>query len=150
MPDLDCFNQSGDVSSQNQRSTRWPKRRTIWSCQAEKGPLFTRYYLFESKPLSVYLHHFHASDDDRAFHDHPWSFVTFLFHHGYWEHTPKGRFWRRRFSLLRRPATWRHIVELEKPTWTLVFRFKRVREWGFHVPGTGWMDWQTYGKQWCD
>lgn len=151
MPDLDCFNQSGDVSSHNERHNRWPRRRTIHSCQAAKGPLFTRYYLFESKPLSIYIHCFHTSDDDRAFHDHPWSFLTFLFHRGYWEITPEGVFYRPRFSLLYRPATWQHIVLLKDnvPTWTLMFRFRRVREWGFILP-TGWMNWRDYGKEWCD
>lgn len=163
MPDMDCFDAAGNVSMHNARESRkWPKRRTIWSCQAELGPLFTRYYLFESKPLSVYIHCFHTSDEDRALHDHPWSFLSFLFHRGYWEWTPyttgwgegavvgSKPHWRPRFSILYRPATWAHRVELAAPdTWTLVFRFKRTREWGFWPSGV-WQQWQAYGKEWCD
>lgn len=157
MPDLDCFNASGNVSMHNAKATtRWPRRRTVWSCLSEFGALFTRYYIFESKLLSIYVHCFHTSDEDRALHDHPWSFVTFLFHRGYWEWLPidhvggTERHWRRRFSILYRPATWAHAVELETPnTWTLVFRFKHVRDWGFWPRGV-WQQWQAYGKEWCD
>lgn len=158
MPDLDCFEHTGayekglHIDSEGKVIDRqsWPPRRIIRSCLKEKGPLFTRYYLFESKPLSIYIHCFHTSDDDRAMHDHPWSFISFLFHRGYYEITDSGTFWRRRFSILYRPATWKHIVILKKPnTWTLVFRFKRIREWGFWVNGS-WMDWRAYGKEWCD
>lgn len=151
MPDQDCFSQSGDVSSQNVRWTdRWPRRRTIVNCEASKGPLFTRFYLFESLPLSIYVHCFHTSDDDRNMHDHPWPFLTIPLSGGYWDVTPAGRQWVRRFRPTYRPAAHRHIVILDRPnTWTLVFRFRRVREWGFWTDN-GWLDWRSYGKLWCD
>lgn len=163
MPDLDCFNASGDVSTQNRKDTRWPKRRTIMSCDSSKGPLFTRYYLLETKWGSIYVHCFHTSDDDRALHDHPWSFVSILLSSGYYEWTPAPltcpvdgyeqpsvRTWVPRFSVIYRPATWRHRVELKnKNTWTLVFRSGYRREWGFWVLGR-WMLWKDYGKEWCD
>jgi hypothetical protein len=134
---------------------RWPRRRVIWSCTAARGPLLTRYYLLETRWLGVYLHQLHASDDDRALHDHPWSFVSILFHHGYWEHgdaggDPARGVWHPRGSVLWRPAEWRHRLRLaERPTWTLVLRFRRRRAWGFITP-QGWQDWQAYGKEWCD
>lgn len=56
----------------------WPSRRIIWSCTASRGPLLTRYFLLQTRWLGVYLHHLHASDDDRAMHDHPWTFVSLL------------------------------------------------------------------------
>jgi hypothetical protein len=130
-------------------NNRWPRRRVIWSCQEERGPLLTRYFLFQTRCVGLYLHCLHSSDEDRALHDHPWSFVTFLFHRGYHEHTPSGRFWRRRFSVLWRPAEWQHRLEVSQPTWTLVLRLRRRREWGFWLP-TGWLDWRAYGKEWCD
>lgn len=127
----------------------WPQRRTIWSCQAARGPLLTRYYLIETRWFAIYLHHLHASDEDRALHDHPWAFWTFLFSRGYYEWTPTGRYWRRRFSLLRRPALWAHRLELLRPTWTLILRGPYVREWGFHT-ATGWQPWAAYGEEYCD
>lgn len=112
MPDRDCFNASGDVSTQNVKDLRWPKKRTIWSCEAAKGPLFTRWYLFECKQFSIYVHCFHMSS-------------------GYFEHTSSGRAWIPRFSIIKRPAEWAHRVEVIKPTWTFVIRGPWVREWGF-------------------
>ena len=128
---------------------RWPRRRIIWSCQADRGPLLTRYSLVESRRLGIYLHRLHVSDEDRALHDHPWSFLSWLIGGGYYEHTAEGRFWRRRFSLLWRPAEWRHRLELRRPTWTLVIRGSRRRRWGFVIAGR-WVGWQAYGTQWCD
>lgn len=144
----------------------WPSRRIIWSCKADNGPLLTRYFLFRSKRLAIFIHHLHASDEDRALHDHPWAFLTFLLSSGYWEHVDNwreikqkswlpqfqriaGRFWRRRFSILYRPAKWRHRLELERPVWTLVIRFRRERDWGFWTD-SGWQFWKDYGKEWCD
>jgi len=125
----------------------------IWSCTASRGPLLTRYYLFESPVFAIYLHHLQASDEDRAFHDHPWSFVTILLSGGYWEWHPvaagERRTWRRRFSVLYRPAEWRHRLELERPTWTLVFRWRYRREWGF-ITRRGWLHWKAYGREFCD
>lgn len=207
----------------------WPRRRVIWSCDASKGPLLTRYFLIQTRWFALYLHHLQASDEDRALHDHPWSFFTMLLSSGYYEWTPgatttgprfvavsasevwpdsrescgwwhvedraafdaaKGRYlvghyhaglpdpegmarrdaagkndrarswqhpfasepvrtWRRRFSILWRPAEWQHRLELVKPTWTLVLRLRRRRQWGF-ITRTGWQDWISYGKEWCD
>lgn len=128
-------------------------------CPAGKSamPLFTRWMIFRRAPIAVFAHFFHRSDIDEH-HDHPWSFITFLLHRGYWEHVPNGyfwslmpywrsiftkyeftgndiRIWRPRFSILYRPATFRHYIEIDKPTWTIVIRFRRCRDWGFWVKG---------------
>lgn len=127
----------------------WPRRRVISSCDASRGPLLTRYHLVSNRWFGLYLHHLHASDEDRALHDHPWSFVTVLLSSGYWEWTPEGASWKRRFSVLYRPAEWAHRLELVRPTWTLVFRWRIRRDWGF-VTKSGWLHWRDYGKLWCD
>jgi hypothetical protein len=141
----------------------WPRKRVIEPCTKKaQGPLLTRYYLLATPWFSLYLHHLQASDEDRCFHDHPWSFVTFLLSSGYYEHClvpgydageyrrhVQVRRWRRRFSVLYRPAEWQHRLELVRPCWTLVLHFPRRRDWGFWTP-TGWMDWRAYGKEWCE
>lgn len=132
----------------------WPQRRVIMSCDASRGPLLTRYFLLRTPVVALYLHHLHASDEDRALHDHPWSFITCLLSSGYWEWIPESancdrRVWRRRFSILWRQAEWQHRLELARPCWTLVLRFRRRREWGFITPN-GWLDWRAYGREWCD
>lgn len=141
----------------DQPTAGWPRRRVIWSCTAARGPLVTRYFLLQTARLGIYLHRLHVSDEDRALHDHPWAFVSILLSGGYWEHVPAAggdptatrRYWRRRFSVLYRPARWAHRLELVRPTWTLVVRFRRERMWGFFTP-SGWRDWIAYGKEWCD
>jgi hypothetical protein len=140
-------------------------------------PLMTRYALLRRKAFAIFLHHFHRSDLGE-FHDHPWNFITFLFHRGYWEVIPLCQFvlplwaawsyagddehgrpiavrvWRPRFSILYRPATYQHYIELEScichgrpnPTWTLVLRFKERRQWGFILKGR-WVQWNKMDKE---
>ena len=133
--------------------TRW--RRIIWNCKADRGVLLYRYYLLDTRWFGIYLHRLMTSDEDRALHDHPWSFVTWLIGGGYWEVIPHSRtggnirHWRRRFSVLYRPAEWAHRLELARPTWTLVCRWRTRRIWGFFLPD-GWTDYRAYGKQFCD
>lgn len=91
---------------------RWFHRREIVNCELQ--PYLTRWYLFRSVRLSFFLHWFHRSDEDRALHDHPWSFITVIL----WP-----------LMVCFRPAHWRHRVELVegKPAWTFIIRFKERR-----------------------
>lgn len=127
----------------------WPHLVIEDKCHPEIGPLMIRYYLLRTRWVGVFLHHFLRSDRDRHCHDHPWAFITLLLSGGYFEHTPAGTFWRRRFSVLFRPAVWQHWVEVRRPVWTLVVRFRRVRMWGFWTE-EGFVDWQTYDREWCE
>lgn len=94
----------------------------------------------------VFLHRFHASDPDGALHDHPWRFWSLILWGGYWEHTPDGRrtwYWPGR--LLRRPAEWKHRVEIPagRKVWTLLWTSDKVRSWGFDCVG-GFVGWRDY------
>jgi hypothetical protein len=111
--------------------------------ESPKGPLIVRYFLFRSRPLSIYLHRLCRSDEDRALHDHPWTFVSLILTSGYTEHTLQGARRYRPGSLLIRPAEWRHRLEMDAPAWTLVFRFRRRRAWGFWCPD-GWKHWAHF------
>lgn len=126
-----------------------PRRAIRDRCLPGKRPLLVRYYLLQTRWLGVYVHHLLRSDHRDALHDHPWGFVTWLLSSGYWEHTPAGRCWRRRFSVLVRPATWQHALELERPCWTLVVRFCRVREWGFWT-ARGFVHYEAFGREGCE
>jgi hypothetical protein len=127
----------------------WPGKRVIKSCNSDQ-PLLVRYFLLHTKPISIFVHHLMQSDEERALHDHPWSFLTILLSGGYWEHTTTERIWRRRFSILWRPAEWQHRLELDRPVWTLVVKFRSRREWGFILPGVGWQRWSHYLTEWCN
>lgn len=114
--------------------------------------------------LNLYLHQFLGSDDDRALHDHPWWFVSWIIKGEYIEHTPTryqqqlGVTWTRihsrtRWSVAYRPAKWAHRVQLlpdgvggEKPVWTIILTGPKIRSWGFYCP-QGWVHWWRFDRR---
>ena len=83
--------------------------------------------------FSIRIHKFHKGDDDRAFHDHPWWFVTVPLKR-YLELTPtQGTQTLKAGRPHYRKATHRHIVQLidDNPTWTLIITGLKERKWGF-------------------
>lgn len=50
-------------------------------------PYLIRFSIFEFFGFSLKLHFILRSDDDRALHDHPWTFWTLMIAGGYWEET---------------------------------------------------------------
>lgn len=50
-------------------------------------PYLIRFSFIEFFGLSLKLHIILRSDDDRALHDHPWTFWTLMLSGGYWEET---------------------------------------------------------------
>ena len=60
------------------------RKNEIKNCDGD--PYLTRWHLFSSKWFTVMLHKFHRSDEDRALHDHPWSFISIMLWRGYYEH----------------------------------------------------------------
>jgi len=124
----------------------------------------------------LYLHKFYRGDEDPHMHDHPWPFTSLILTKGYWEETPwdakddkdweigETRYpswgpdegdWRERkfypaLSILRRPATWKHRVILEKggQAWTLVKTGVKERSWGFWVKDT-LCPWRQYNDGVC-
>jgi hypothetical protein len=109
--------------------------------------------------------------DDACIHDHPWSFISFIYKGGYyewtvlqgefkdgmiWKQAPSGellvRKWYRPGSLIYRPAKWAHALELkvdengkEIPCSTFVMTLRVSRRWGFFTP-LGWIYWKDYNK----
>ena len=84
--------------------------------------------------FSIRIHHFIRSDDKRFFHDHAWSFITFILKGHYYDVSKKGRVKRERFKAYKVPAEHAHYVEVPKGgCWTLVFNGKPKRKWGFWV-----------------
>jgi hypothetical protein len=114
---------------------RLGRKRVILDRESNE-PYLTRYYLFLKDrkwfPFNIFLHNFHRSDPDDL-HDHPWPFVTVILRGGYWEHTPKGKFWRGAGTVNWAGSKSLHRVELvpDIDTWTLFIPGPTVREWGF-------------------
>lgn len=131
----------------------------------EPGRVYLRrwWILPRNRLFNIYLHHFCQSDIDIALHDHPWCWASVILTHGYWEHTKKGRFWRKpfepRFGL---PRTF-HRVELDKTglvfrksgntwtneqdVWTIFITGPRVHDWGFDCGKKGFVPWEKFVKK---
>ena len=115
-----------------------------------------RYYLLFSErqskirwfPFNILLHHICKSDPSDL-HDHPWNSLSIILKGGYWEHTPYGRFWRGRWSVIPRKSIDQHRLEIDKEkangeTWSLFIVGIRVRDWGFILPDGKWVQWEKY------
>jgi hypothetical protein len=122
----------------------------------EKNPYLLRWFLIPRNPwFNVYLHKFMRDDEDRALHDHPWSFLSIMLWGMYWEFTPESSFPEMRSapSFAYRKATHIHRVALArdqngkiKPCWTLVITGRKLRTWGFWCP-KGFVEWTKFVDQ---
>jgi len=85
--------------------------------------------------FAIRLHRWFSSDDARAFHDHPWWFLTLVLWGGYTDVSPEGRDALGVGSVRFRPAHHKHTVEISRPTWTLLVTGPPARRWGFWIDG---------------
>lgn len=94
---------------------------------------------------NVYLHDIRQSDDDRAFHDHPWANTSVILLGGYVEHTPNGTSSRKAGDVVTRPAEALHRLEVVpgQRAITLFMTGPVVRNWGFACP-QGWVHWRDF------
>ncbi len=117
---------------------------------------------FETPWGSIRLHHWIGPDDDRAKHDHPWSFVTFVLRGGYTDASPcfacggngydavangafdctecKGtgeiREHLKAPAIQYRDAEHQHTVFPDDGgCWTVIVTGPKIRNWGFWVNG---------------
>ncbi|OMC55404.1 hypothetical protein A5747_13505 [Mycobacterium sp. IS-836] len=128
--------------------------------EADDPYLLRWFVLPHNRLLKIYLHKFLRSDEDRALHDHPWWFFSWILKGEYLEHVPvddpaapsgvTGLRWRSRWSIAYRSADWTHRIQLlpdvagrEKPVWTLIITGPKLREWGFWCP-KGWVHWRYF------
>ena len=139
------------IGSLTQKGFGYCNRHRIISDQDTGEPYLERYYLLlkdrRSFPFNIFVHKFLKSDPDDL-HDHPWSYWTFILRGGYFEHTPKGRFWRAPFTCLRRKPNDLHRIELNPDAgdcWTLFIPGKKERNWGF-LTDDGWISHEKYNK----
>lgn len=132
----------------------------------------------DGEGFGINIHKFLRSDEDRAVHCHPWAWLVVPLWRGYIEHTEERRYSRperiplggwdaggarpdyiipsqRRvlpfLGIRFRAATYRHRVELidGKPAWSLFFRFKRTRVWGFW-PAEGFIPFNQWWSKHCE
>ncbi len=140
------------------------EKRVIVNC--DHDPYLHRWYVLRTERLGLFIHKFVRSDEDRALHDHPWPFFVIPLWGGYVEHSdrplhpwpgclcPRVDVKRRVWPIISaryRDTTFRHRVELvkERPSWSLFFRFTKIREWGFW-PKEGFILWNKWWQDKCE
>ena len=120
-------------------------------------PQLLRWFILPRNHIcNLYLHKFLLDDEDRAVHDHPWNYWSWLIRGSYSEITmPAGAIStcqtvRRTWSVAAYPATHRHRVMLHKredgtsiPCWTIVLTGPVIRTWGFWCP-RGFVPWRDF------
>jgi hypothetical protein len=90
----------------------------------------------ETPWFSIRLHRWLGPDDDRHFHDHPWSFVTLVLRGGYTDKNPDGGEHLAAGQVRLRHAEHRHTVVPDPGgAWTIILTGPKVRTWGFWVDG---------------
>lgn len=110
---------------------KWHEKLGLPEC-----PYVVRWRL-ETPWGSIRLHHWLGPDDDRAFHDHPWSFTTFILKGGYVDVSPAGSEHLHAPAVRHRTAEHRHTVHpCGGGAWTIIVTGPKVRTWGFWANGT--------------
>lgn len=106
--------------------------------------------------IAVRVHEILRSDDDRAFHDHPWPYLTIILRGGYTEVKPlwdksgiylgETRCFYGAGSWLFRPARSWHRLEIPSglSTWTLFISGPKVQSWGFMLEPENKVYWREY------
>lgn len=130
--------QSAGITSR-ESGVRVPSPRTnsrpflIWGQKLGKAQCpYMRRWVMDFRLFSLRLHHWYSSDDSRAFHDHGWNFLVFLFCGSYRDVTPKGSELLFAPRIVFRKAEHEHIVKVAPGgCWTFLITGKERRQWGF-------------------
>lgn len=136
---------------------RWAiwKRFTIYK---EDEIYLDRLRLVQTPWFGVYLHKIYKPDEDRAVHDHPWAFASWVLRGGYTEtFVPAPRQWVSTTGHVSRSQTWRRwsfhrmglqsahqIVKVQPKTVTLVLVGRKKKDWGFWPEPGVFVRWQDY------
>ena len=118
-----------------------------------------RWRVIQTPWFAIYLHKIFLPDRDRPMHDHPFNFWSLILKGGYeervnrtvwqaelgWENMVITNSWRA-WSWHKMSIIDCHNIDrlYESPTWSLVFVGRRQKDWGFVVPGEGWVQHKEY------
>jgi hypothetical protein len=105
--------------------------------------IYVRRWYIETPWFTIRLHHWLRSDDKRAFHDHPWSFLTIILRGSYVDVSPECREMMSAGKIAFRRSTHQHYVETSG-CWSILFTGPKTRKWGFFPNGKAEKDslWQ--------
>lgn len=112
----------------------------IWEWKQELGnsscPYIRRWTFGFTWLFSLRIHHWLSSDDPRHFHDHPWTYFSWIILGSYIDRSPLGDLRRERWSIKKFPAEHKHTVVVpEGGCWTIMITGPEKRQWGFWVNG---------------
>jgi hypothetical protein len=126
---------------------------------ADGSAYMERYWLLDTRWLSIKVHWIATPDYDRHMHDHPWWFASLVLRGWYVEQRPLSRvpyYWNEgheaSYVVIRRPWDFgyrgigeRHRISQvsDGGVWTLFINGPRARKWGFHTE-EGWIYWKDY------
>lgn len=129
----------------------------------DECPIMYRWTILSTRFGKLLVHRFLPNADDRAVHDHPRSFVTFILSGGYVDLQPCPFCARhcvhcdadglvvgdrlRRGAIRFRRATHQHRTRVApNGCWSLVIMGPLVRQWGFWHEGKFWL-WQEFERR---
>jgi len=116
-------------------------------------PYMKRWWVIpRNRFINCYLNEVYRSDEDRAHHDHPWMNISIVLWGGYWEHRILAggiveRKWRAPGTVkIRWSSAAAHRLEIPdgQMSLSLFLTGPKVRAWGFHDAGLGWVHNQVY------
>lgn len=100
---------------------------------------YMRRWALDFGAFALRVHRWQSSDDSRAYHDHPWWFLTCVLWGSYTDVSEQGEDTLTPGSIRFRNSSHKHTVKILKPgTWTLLITGPAVRRWGFWVKGKLW------------
>jgi len=140
----------------------WPKITWRQAGGLKECPYFYR-WIIDFGAFAIRLHNWLSDDDHRAYHDHPYWFLTIVLKGGYTDVSPVKKLWWDnplieletesrdvlRFGAIRfRPADYKHSVQDVIPgTWTLLVSGAPSRRWGFWKDGKRWTRDKYFAEQ---
>lgn len=112
------------------------------------NPYMLRWELMKFFGQQICLHKICRSDDERALHDHRannFSLVLWGEYNEIREHGDRGQVYGP-LSTIYRKAEQLHRLVLNpgEHVWTLWWRGRARKEWGFNIQGRGWIHWRAY------
>lgn len=122
-------------------------------------PYLRRWWMLPRNPfLNIYVHEIRRADDDRALHDHPWPWASFVVSGAYCELTDERQGDRSVYDWIQRkwrtvwgtnsfrwnwPRFAHRLEPMGGPVWTVFITGPKIRAWGFLCP-QGWLHWKRF------
>lgn len=118
-------------------------------------------WLFQQFGIAVRVHHILRSDDVRAFHDHPWWYITWIMRGAYEEVVPvfhsnvfngvRSHWWGTGSLRFSRAESWHRLEVPDGLTaWTLFITGPYQNSWGFLTQPAFKTPWREYHKKYID